>query len=478
MNPHPQTVEQPDGPPAVPDAEPLSDRLRDFQVADHERRGVRGGRGRRRLVWLLVLLVLVGGGVVGYYHRQANQALEADVFVFTGKPGRDVLLDLSGFVVPRTKVVISPQVGGIVSKVLLPEEGKMVKTGDPLFEIDDTRYKAEYVQAQAALATAAAQLEELKNGREEEEKAHATALYEQAKVQEELASLEYERARKLYPASIGKAEFDRAMTTYRDAKMAVKVQKAHRDLIHKKTRSERIAAAEAEVKRAGANLERAKYFLDKTRIYAPADSEGKPRVFTVLQKNVNPGESIQADLVYTALCTLADLSEMEAEVDVQERDLHLVKKGGSCEVIADAYPDRPYRARVGRWQPMVNRQRGVVQVKVVIDNPDAFLLPDMNARVLFLKESSDSLQPGLPRIPARALVPGSDPPAVFVLDGSTARLRPVTLGATVGDAVEVRSGLQPDDKILLPGTRPLQDGRPVRVRGPGLDGPSSRKDAL
>ncbi len=142
--------------------------------------------------------------------------------------------------------------------------------------------------------------------------------------------------------------------------------------------------------RARATRDRAKYYLDKTKIHAPADAEGKPRVFTVLQKNVNPGESIQADFVYTALCTLADLSEMEAEIDVQERDLRQLQKGTPCEVIPDAYPDRVYRGTLSRMQPMVNRQRGVVQVKVAIDSPDEYLLPDMNARVLFFKHSDST----------------------------------------------------------------------------------------
>jgi HlyD family secretion protein len=185
-----------------------------------------------------------------------------------------------------------------------------------------------------------------------------------------------------------------------------------------------------------------------------------------LQKNVNPGESIQADLVYTALCTLADLDDMEAEIDVQERDLHLVKIGTPCEVIPDAYPDRIYRGHLQRMQPLINRQRGVVQVKVRIDKPDSYLLPDMNARVLFLKEaSSHNPDRDLPRIPLKALVPGSDPPAVFVLDGERARRRVLEIGATIGDTVQVRSGLQAEDKVLLPGAQPLKDGKPVHLLG-------------
>ncbi|MGH7223116.1 MAG: efflux RND transporter periplasmic adaptor subunit, partial [Gemmataceae bacterium] len=201
------------------------------------------------------------------------------------------------------------------------------------------------------------------------------------------------------------------------------------------------------------------------------------RVFTVLHKNVNPGESIQADFVYTALCTLADLREMEAEIDVQERDLRQLRKGMSCQVIPDAYPDRVYRGVLSRMQPLVNRQRGVVLVKVAIEAPDDFLLPDMNARVLFLKETSsgDSAQE-LPRIPVKALAPGSDSPSVFVFEGGTARLRTIEIGEINGDRVPVRAGLKVEDQILLPLGQPLKNGKPVRVRSASKD--AARKDAV
>jgi multidrug resistance efflux pump len=368
-------------------------RLRDFPIAGHERRGNRPPR-KHKLLWMIAAVVLAAAGVAGYSYRQASNVPKAESFIDTGKPAREVLLDLSGFIVPRTKIIVSPQVNGVISRVWMPEEGQKVKTGDLLFEVDDVRYKAEYEQAEAALASAEARLEELENGREPEEKAHARALFEQARVQEKLATIEYDRARKLTPNVIGQAEYDRAMTNYYDARAAVKVQKTNVDIAEAKTRHEKINAAKAEVRRARAVRDRASYYLDKTKIKAPADSESKPRIFTVLQKNVNPGESIQADFMYTALCTLADLSEMEAEIEVQERDLHLMHKGMPCEIIPDAYPDHPYRGVLSRMQPLVNRQRGVVQVKIAITTPDQFLLPDMNARALFLKDPSRALGSG------------------------------------------------------------------------------------
>ena len=111
-----------------------------------------------------------------------------------------------------------------------------------------------------------------------------------------------------------------------------------------------------------------------------------------------------------------------------------------------------------------------MQVKVTILAPDEYLLPDMNARVLFLKDSgSGDTSPDLPRIPGKGTRPGSDLPAVFLYDGQSARLRTIQIGEIVGDNVQVRKGLKPEEKILLPLGKPLEDGKPVYVRVPSRD---------
>jgi HlyD family secretion protein len=403
---------------------------------------------------------------------------EVETYTFTGKTTREILLDLAGFVVPRTKVVISPLVGGIVAQVHLPSEGQQVKAGALLFEVEDTRYRSDYLQAEAGLTAAKAKLLELENGSLEEEKRQALASLEQAKAEVGVAAAELKRVRKLHAqgASTG-TELDKALLLHVEAQMRLKLQQAKYDLSRKGPRAERIAAARAEVQQAQAGRDRAKFIYDHTKIYAPTDGTGTS--FTVLERKVARGESIQADLTYTALCTLADLTQMEAEIDVQERDLGVLKIGGPCEIIPDAYSDRVYRGRVNRKQPIINRQRGAVQVKITIDNPDEYLLPDMNARVLLLKnEPSAKADKELPEIPRCVLVPGVDAPTVFLFDGQTARLRRIELGATAGDRVQVRQGLLPGDKIILPGDQPLLDGQPVRLRGESKGDHSEQRGAL
>src|SRR5690348_12891915 len=116
--------------------ETASARVLTFQVAEGERRGDGGRPWRRRWLWLVAFACLAAGGWTIRSRLTPSSVPEVETYTFTGKATREVLLDLSGFIVPHSKVVISPQVGGIVSKVLLPEEGKTVKTGDLLFIIE------------------------------------------------------------------------------------------------------------------------------------------------------------------------------------------------------------------------------------------------------------------------------------------------------------------------------------------------------
>ena len=444
--------------------EPLGARLRTFQIADSERRG-RSGLPRTRRWLLLALVVIIGiGGWVVWLRVAPDNVPEVEIYTFTGKPPREVLLDLSGFVVPRTRVVISPQIGGIVARVHLPGEGQKVKGGALLFEVEDTRYRADFLQAEGGLGMAKAKLLELENGTRKEEKEQAAVAVEQAKAEVIVTTADMKRAQQLRATGAMSAdELEKNEMLHVEATMRLRLLQSKNDQARNGPRAEQIAAARAEVQQAQATRDRAAHFYNHTKIYAPQNSSGAD--FTVLERKVASGESIQADLNYTSLCTLADLTQMEAEIEVQERDLSLVRIGGPCEVIPDAYPDRVYHGHVNRRQPLVNRQRGVIQVKITVDEPDEYLLPDMNARVLLLKDGGTKKEgKDLPEIPQAALVPGHEPPAVFVIDGHSARFRRIEIGAMVGDRVQVRSGLRAEDKVILPGGQTLQDGQPVRLQ--------------
>ena len=90
-----------------------------------------------------------------------------------------------------------------------------------------------------------------------------------------------------------------------------------------------------------------------------------------------------------SLCEMADLSDLEVELKIQERDVSKIFKGQKCKIRAEAWPDRVYEGYVSRLMPIADRGQGAVPVRVKISVPPeeegVYLKPEMGAVVTFLK---------------------------------------------------------------------------------------------
>src|SRR5207302_6249228 len=111
---------------------------------------------------------------------------------------------------------------------------------------------------------------------------------------------------------------------------------------------------------------------------------------TVLRKDAEVGEivapsSAGGGLTRTAIVTMADLSTLEVEVDVNEAYIAQVQNGQAARITLDAYPDTSFSGRVRQVVPTADRQKATVQVKVAIVERDPRMLPEMGARVDFLE---------------------------------------------------------------------------------------------
>jgi HlyD family secretion protein len=370
----------------------------------------------------------------------------------SGDGGDGPRMSLSGYVVAESKVQVPVKVTGTVVELPIVE-GSQVSAGDLLVRIDSQQYAIDLKEAQASVKIAKAQLDELNEGTRSEDIEQMRANFEQAEAQRDLAQKEYDRAKKL-AGSLSEAELDKSKSTVLEAEAHLKQIRYALKLSESGARSEQIAAAEGELERAQAVLEKAQYLLDCTRVVAETDG-------TILQKFVEPGESIRVDPATGAstVCVMANLHNLLAEVDVQERDLEHVAIGQSCRVSPEAAPELIYEARVERRAPVVNRQRGVVQVKVRILDADERLMPDMSCKVTFLSGTvSDGVE-----IPELAVVKQGTSPVIFVLDGAVARQRAVTIGKKHDQMVEIASGLRPGEKVLV-SRQPLVDGQSVHCR--------------
>ncbi|MBI5153833.1 efflux RND transporter periplasmic adaptor subunit [Candidatus Poribacteria bacterium] len=290
------------------------------------------------------------------------------------------LLTASGYVTPRHRVSLSPKVTGIVSWVGV-EKGDGVKKGDVLVRLDDEDYAARVQSAESRSAAAKARLAELEAGTRPEELRQTRARVAEAKAALENAESRLHRAESLVSTAAESAQ------TVEDAAMNRDMARARLDhaqetlaLLEAGPRAEQLDAARAELAAAEADLSFARIQLKDTIITAPIDG-------TILEKLIEPGELVSPQNyggsrgARTELLSMADLSDLQVEVDINESDFAKVRHGQPARVTLDAYPEDSYDARIREVAPEADRTKATIQIKVQITNPDHLVRPEMGARV-------------------------------------------------------------------------------------------------
>ena len=118
----------------------------------------------------------------------------------------------------------------------------------------------------------------------------------------------------------------------------------------------------------------------------------------MLEKLVDPDELVGPQSFggtrgpSTALISVADPKDLQVEIELNESDVAKAFLGQKCRVSPEAYPDKVYEGYVAEMAPEANRQKGTLQLKVQIKNPDRFLTPELSARVDFQTSDKASAQ--------------------------------------------------------------------------------------
>jgi membrane fusion protein (multidrug efflux system) len=161
----------------------------------------------------------------------------------------------------------------------------------------------------------------------------------------------------------------------------------------------------------------------------------------------------------SALFAVADFDSLVVNVQVPETQMSRLAVGQPARVRVDAVPGRHFDGRISLITPYVDEATATFPVKLELEDPDGLLRPGMFARVdIVYERRPDALQ-----IPRSALLDGDGPPRVFVATDGTARERLVELGLSNGGYVEVLSGVEPGDQVVVIGQGALKEGAVVRV---------------
>lgn len=321
----------------------------------------------------------------------------------------EIALESKGYVIPAHQILVSPQVGGRLLRLFV-EEGMRIKKDDLLGEIESTEFAADYARASATLELNRARLKELESGNRPEEIEQARADLAEAEAQLAQLDAEYARAKTLINSNvITKQDFEVIESRFQALQRRIQRFKLAVKLAEDGPRVERLESARAEVKQAEADVAKAKWRLDNCRILAPISG-------TVLKKNAEEGNIVNpvAFNGSFSICDVADLSDLEVSLDIQERDVSRVFKGQACRIRADAYPERVYSGTVSRLMPIADRAKGAVPVRVKLtvpaDEEGVYLKPEMGAVVAFLNPARGATSQAMKAaLPAAAAVKKGGP---------------------------------------------------------------------
>jgi RND family efflux transporter MFP subunit len=400
----------------------LSSDLASLKI-DRSPPGPSGASALPRLLGWLVALGLLSALGVWLYPRLEAQFFKTEVKTSTileVSPSLAVTsLTATGYVIAERRSKVGANVPGRIAKLRV-HEGDEVKQGDVLVELDADDQKSNLAAAQARM------------------------LVSDAKVLSARASL-HELHVQLDRQKVLLTQNAAARSVVEDLEARIASANAS------------IAAAQAESRASAAQVQLARITLGRMTVVSPIDG-------TVLDKPREIGETVDPQ---SPLLELADLKSLVVEIDVPESRLSLIKIGGPCEVALDAFAGKRFRGSVREIGKRINRSKATLPVKVVIDDDNSGVLPEMSARVSFLTEALDpqalAAQSKLV-VPAAALSPRGDQQGVFVVESGVVRFEPVTLGPKSGDGFELVQGPPVGTRIVMSPDATLSPGQRGKER--------------
>lgn len=345
------------------------------------------------------------------------------------------------------RIDVGVQVTGTVKRVPVAE-GQIVAAGATLVELESSELVAALNAAQHAVQAASARVRQVA----EVQSPLAVQALRQAQLDLDATRDALARSEALLAGgAIGEAARDDARRAEQVA--TAKVASAQRQVASARVSGSDAAAAQAVLAqtRAGADVARARL------TYATVRAQ---RSGTLISRNVEPGDVVQPGNI---LMTLSPGGETQLVVQIDEKNLQMIRLGLTALASADAYPKDRFAATIVYVNPGVDAQRGAVEVKLRVPSPPPYLKQDMTASVDIQIARRDSAT----LVPSDAVHdPDSSAPWVYRVTGGRVRRTAVTLGLRSGGLSEVLTGVSAGDRVVPAANLSVHDGARVRATLP------------
>ena len=360
---------------------------------------------KKRRILIITICVVVIGIVLGIVFTRGTspESTLTTVNVTRGDIVRTVLAD--GSLVMPDKAYLSFGATGTVEEVLV-DEGNNVTKDQVLARLDAPSLESSVEMAELQVEIA-----------EEQVKA-ARAQYEIAEI-----NLDDYDSTSIVSEEVLEERVDAAKASWETAKLNLEI--------------------------AELSLESAELNLEKAVIVAPFDG-------VVADISITEGKEISTAALATPAISLVDTSEIEMPGFIDEIDIAMVQPGQEANILLDALPDEEVKGEVAFISPVGTIRAGVVSygTTITLENPAGELRDGMSATAEVIIERRDDVL----MIPNRAIRGTLENPKVLVLVDEQEEEREITLGLTDGINTEVLSGLEEEEKVILPTSEERPDG--------------------
>ena len=444
---------------------------------DRTQRGDAGGEppawARRYILGGVGVVVLLGVIALGYRLFSSDvpevEAVRATAET-SGNDAGGTVLSATGYIVAHHTINVNSKVTGRLDWIGV-EKGDKVKEGQILVRLENQEFRAAYEQSKGAVANARAYLDELQHGSRPEEVQQAQHNLDEARATLVNDKLTLDRTKELASGGVvSRQQLDDATGKFEADQQRVNSLEKAFQLSKLGPRSEEIARAEGALLQAQGQLDYAQSQLDATVIRAPVTG-------TILDRTAEKGELITAQFASAAaggpqgsVVSLADLNDLQVELDIAQADFARLGPTQKAKVTTDAYPDKEYDGVIAQISPEANRQKATVQVKVQVQNPDKYpavqLRPEMNATVKFLANDAPKTakDPSGVYVPSTAIRDRDGKKFVFIAYNGKAVAREIHIVGQRSDGSLV-DGLVGGESVITAAPATLKDGDKIKIKG-------------
>lgn len=344
------------------------------------------------------------------------------------------VVTVTGTLAAQDQATVSAKVPGRI-KTITVDLGSVVRKGQLLAQIEQQDYQLRLQQAEAALAQARARLSLSPEGKDERIELEATGPVRQARAQLEDAKLKRDRAATLFTQGvIARAQLDEAESAYKVA------LSRYQDAV------DEVRNRQAVIVERRNELEIARQQLTDTSIYAPFDG-------VIQEKRASIGEYLAAG---TPIVNVVRMDPLRLRAEVPEREAGSVRQGLEVRVTVEG-DSTVYTGRIVRLSPTITAQNRILVVEAEVQGNGQLRPGSFGRAEIVINENSLAAS-----VPTSAIVSFAGIDKVITIQDGKAVEKPITTGRRAQDWIEVLSGINVGDTVIInPGN--LQSGQPVVI---------------